>query len=491
MAVLPYATKSNKPVHTWLRALKVAYVPGAVTPLLAQATEKLLEHFRLLGHTVQPLPDADTDLLITTAPFGEPLDWRQSLLFSARRRFKLQSTPTILTITHAPPQQLQSVLGNLERALAKARPCPRDYAFPGLSPGAYGTLWQQGQRGGPILALARILQAQAKSIRLLLIVGEDFPQYAYHFDLVGAHPRSEAGESFYEDIVLRLVTAASTHEITDHQVLERKIRRALWESLSTPQAMCRAGGEFGRRNFFTEMVLIEALVSVPAVSGVVARQYSEGCFATWDPRLQALIATVTGSARPVDKTKIGEDDLAVIVGVRPDGRGAIVQHVEDKRNDPPSSEAVEMFDMDAPLPRIKLGQEWEMSAEVPVARSKLHSHRSISAYDPAKVEFVPLDPPYYHYLVACATAAQARAIKQAFARSQALQRPEDPRLVVFTVLPGHGVVLVEKWVRAKAPFQVIWEYMDAGYLEVSHRIPQGPMHYAPGRDGRLVVCEGP
>ncbi len=484
MAVLPYQT--DKPVHAWLRALKVAYVPGAMTPLLAQVTESLLEHFRLRGHTVQPLPNGETDLLITTAPFGEPLDWRQSLLFTARRRFQLQSTPMILTLMHAQPAQLQSVLGHLERALSKANPDPREYAFPGLSPEAYRTLHKQGSRGGAILALARILQAQSKSIRLLLLVGEHRPHYAYHFDLVGAHPRSEATASFYDEIVLRTVTAASTQEITDHQVLAEVIPRALWDSLSTPKAMRQAGEQLGRRNFFTEMVLIEELVALPAVSGVVARQYSEGCFATWEPKLEALITTVTGSARPVDKTKISEDDLAVIVGVRPDGRGAIVQPVENSRNDPPSSEAVEMFDMDTPLPRIAL----EPGLRVPVARSKLHSHRGIAAYDPTRVEFVPLDPPYYHYLVGCATEAQARAIKNAFARASALQNPDDPRHLVFTVLPGHGVVLVEKWLHNKAPLQTIWEYMDAGYVEVSNCIPQGPMHYTPGPDGRWVVREG-
>jgi hypothetical protein len=55
------------------------------------------------------------------------------------------------------------------------------------------------------------------------------------------------------------------------------------------------------------------------------------------------------------------------------------------------------------------------------------------------------------------------------------------------VLPGHGVVIVEKWVAGKAPFQTIWEHMDAGYLHVHRRVPQGPMTYVPGPDGRMFV----
>ncbi len=235
------------------------------------------------------------------------------------------------------------------------------------------------------------------------------------------------------------------------------------------------------------MVRIPELVHMPAVGDAIASQYSEGCFATYDPTLQALIATVTGSARPVDKGKISEEDLAIIVGIKPSEDGALVRHVEGKRNDPPSSEAVEMIGMDQPLPQIELGEGWPTRARVPVARSKLHGHRGVASFDPRFVEFAPLDLPYYEYLVSCATQAQARGIKQAFARSEALRNPDDPRQVVFTVLPGHGVVIVEKWVPGKAPFEVMLDYMDAGYIEIESRIPQGKFRYAPAPDGKMVL----
>lgn len=139
-----------------------------------------------------------------------------------------------------------------------------------------------------------------------------------------------------------------------------------------------------------------------------------------------------------------------------------------------------MMEMDRPLLYITLSPEWGVSTRVPVIRSKLHGHRGVAAYDPARVEFVPLDPPYYYYLVSCATDAQARAVRDAFARSEALRNPLDPRQVVFTLLPGHGVVIVEKWVWGKAPFQTIWELMDTGGLEVESQVPQGPLTGIPG-----------
>jgi hypothetical protein len=476
-------------VHSWLQKINLTFVPGPTTPLLAKVAVDLEAAFRKMGHTVQEAPDANTDLILTTAPFGKAINWREALLFTGRRRYKLEHTPTIITLIHARPTEFQERLDYFAAALRKDPLDPADFSFPDLAPSAHRTLIEQGMRGGPILSLERLLQSQSKSIRILLVVGADRPQAAYHFDLVGAFPRTVAdgGDAFYEDIVLRITTVLSTGEVTQHQAVGEPVPYPAWSSLSTPQDMRRAARELGRRGFFTEMVRIADLVYVPALDNAVARQYSEGCFATWDLHLKALVATITGSARPVDKDNITEDELAVIVGVRPDGKGALVRLVDKKRNAPPSSEAVEMMAMDGPLPKVEIGLDGRGDGgtfQVPVARSKLHGHRGVAAYHPDHVEYVPLDPPYYSYPVSCATEAQARGIQQAFARSESLKNPSDPRQVVFTVLPGHGVVMVEKWQPEKVPFQLIWEFMDSGILQIESRIPQGAMAYAAGPDRR-------
>ena len=247
--------------------------------------------------------------------------------------------------------------------------------------------------------------------------------------------------------------------------------------------MQNAGYELGKRQFFTEMVMVTNLATVPSVPDAISSQYSEGCFATWEPAVNGLVTTVTGSARPVVKDQLTEDELAVIVGVRADGRGAQIRHVDGKRNDPPSSEAVELMEMDKDLPHIKL----EDGTEVPVSRSKLHGHRGINAYSPAHVEHVFLEDPYYHYPVSCSTEAQARAIHNAFTQSAALQNPDDPRQLVFTVLPGHGIVIAEKWVPGKEPFQVMWEYMDAGWLVVDNMVPQGLLTFKEDERGMMML----
>lgn len=476
--------------HSWLRKIKVSLVPGESTPLLEKFTDNLLAHFHQKGHQILEIPDDSIDVLLTTAVFGHPINWRDAMLFTARRRFYLEHVPLVFTIVHATPEQLQKSLDHFERALRKVPSDPDDFDFPGMTSNAYRTLYEQGRRGGPILSLVRMVQSQSMSIRVILLIGNDDPIEAYTFDLVGAHPRSlaSADEFFYDDLMLRVVTAASTQEVTEHQVIAQPISSSEWNKLSTPFSMRTAGRELGRRNFFTEMVRVANLVSAPAIHEAVSSQYSEGCYATWEPRIDALITTITGSARPVAKDKLSDDELAVIVGLRQDGLGALVREVEGKRNDPPSSEAVEMLLMDRSLPQINLGDEWESETgekekTVPIIRSKLHGHRGVKAYDPGIAEHVYLDPPYYHYPVSCSTEAQARAITTAFARSEALLDPTDPRNIIFTILPGHGIVIAEKWVHGKKPFQLIWEAIDSGKIVIDRLVPQGHLEFVQNKRG--------
>jgi hypothetical protein len=190
-------------------------------------------------------------------------------------------------------------------------------------------------------------------------------------------------------------------------------------------------------------------------------------------QINGLLTTITGSARPVQKENITDNDLAVIVGIKPEYDGALIRKVEGHPNHLPSSEAVEMIGMDLELPRISLAN----GAQVPVIRSKLHGHRGVQSFDPRRVEYVSLPESYLHYPVSCSTDAQYRAVQGAFSSSAALQNPADPRQIVFTVLPGHGLVIVEKWVEDKQAFQAIWEAMDNKEIEITNTIPQGPFRF--------------
>lgn len=479
-ATLNIPARLDRPLHPWLKTLHVSYLPGPSTPMAAGVAQQLVQRFSDLGHVPQEQPTNETDVVLTTALFGEPLNWRSAPAFQLRRQYGLSHTPQFWTVMQARPAEFAALLAHFERALAKDPIDLADFQFPGLSPTAYRPLVEQGRRAGAILSVERLLQAQGLTLGILLVIGDETPEYAYHFNLVGSYATSDAHSAgFYDDIVLRITTAMSADEVAKYVIEPPIVPQAVWNGLATPPAMQRASLEFGNRDFFTEMVRIADLVSVPAMTDAVASQYSEGCFSTWEPALDALVATTTGSARPVDKGHLTQDDLAVVTGVQANGRGVVVRQVAGLRNDPPSSEGFEMIDLDNALPKITLDPAWGAMGPVPVVRSKLHSHRGVKAFDPRLVEYVPLAPVYFALPVTCGTFAQAQGVRAVFAQAECLRNPDDPRQVAFTLLPTHGVFIVEKWVAGKAPFQTLWEYMDAGYLQIDRTVPQGPTPFWP------------
>ena len=463
----------DTPTHSWLKQLSICYVPGPSTALSDRVASDLIAHFQQEGHSTAFPPSPETEVILTTARLGEPLGWREALMFTARRRFQLKQVPTVFTMVHATPRQLSEWMAKIEAVLKEGADAVPP--FEGVPESASSTLYKQGKRGGAILYLLRILQIQTKAIRVLLVLGEEKPQSALLFDLVGAHPqiKFETPPAFYKDIATRILTAASTREITNHETVEPPIASREWEGLTSIGEMTRASHELGQRDFFTEMIKVSQVAEIPGFSEAISQQYSEGCFATWDPKINGLLTTITGSARPVRKENITDKDLAVIVGIKPGRDGALIRKVEGHPNHPPSSEAVEMIGMDLALPKITLKD----GVQVPVIRSKLHGHRGVRSFDWTRVEYVPVPESYLHYPVSCSTDAQYRAVEEAFSRSYSLQNPEDLRQLVFTVLPGHGVVIVEKWVEGKAPFQMIWEAMDKKELDIMNRIPQGPFAF--------------
>ncbi|HEB51932.1 MAG TPA: hypothetical protein ENI87_01625 [bacterium] len=477
--------------HAFIRPVQIAAVPGPSTPLVDRVLAGVERALLRRGHRWVTTPDDATDAFVTSARLHDPRPWRDSPMFTGRKRFGLARKPANYAFVQVPLAELTALLRGFEQALAKERPGPDDFGHPGLSANAWQVLLDQGRRGGAMMCVGRLLQAQAKSLRVVMVVGDERPIAAHLFDLAGAYPRIDAQdpERFYDEMALRIATHLSTREVTNHDNDREPIPADVWRRAPGPDAMLRVSRELGRRRFFTNMVRISDLVDVPAITGTIARQYSEGCFGTHDPVIGAQIVTITGSRNPVEKASLMEDDLAVIQGVLDDGSGVLVRAVEGLRNEPPSSEAVEFELVDRYLPRMRLPQEFGVDTEVPVVRSKLHGHRGVVSFDPGVVEYVPLDEPFFHYLVSCSTEAQAKGVTAAFARSQALRDAADPRTIVFTVLPGHGLLMAEKWVVGTRPFDVLLRAMDDGTIEIGDGVPQGPMRYE-CEGGRMVLRLG-
>ncbi len=508
---------SNSDSHNWLRKIEVAAhrleasQPPCKDPADLDAgrevIERLLRAFERLGHAVASRPGAGSDIVFTQAPFLVSIPWRRSLFFTGRIRYRLPKHSSVVTTVAVSSEALQSRLDEIAAALRDESSARNRAAlcFDGLLPQSREVLSEQGRRAGPIVALARAVQAQAKCIRILLVAhdGKGAPQAGYLFDLVGAHPRFDlaSGDEVYEEIAIRLATAVSAREATDHVVEGETLSPDEWQTSPSVRSLVAASRELGSRGFFADPVVISSLVKVPVVGSAISEQYSEGCFATYAPEFDAQIVTATGSSKAVHKGRISPDDLVLVTGVRGDWRGALVRPVKGRKSVIPSSEAVELYAIDDRLPSITLrsslrgyetvaGRKREASVAgrvLPVVRSKLHGHCGITAFDPRLVEHVPVASAFQRYPVSCGTDAQAKALVEAFSRSEALRDPSDPRSVVFTMLPGHGCVIAEKWVSGTEPLETIWRLLDSGALRVDFAsVPQGPYDYVPEDDLRVL-----
>jgi hypothetical protein len=463
--------------HAWIRQISLAYMPGELTPALEQVLSPLLDWLRSYGCTVQSKPTNETDLIITTTRFGVPIDNKEAILFNGKRRYRLRHRPHVLTAIDIPETEYQYWLEHFSELREQPAKQQKSHKYPALGPRAVEVLLDQARRGGPMLALGRFLQAYVKSFRVMAVRSEASlrPLCAVHFDLAGARPVTDAADlpAFAQEVGLRVLAATCTAEINNHIFLPEPLPAQTWERLSTPEAMIRAGTMFAEFDFFTNPVSIEKLIGYRELSEAVSAHYSEGCYAVFEPEIPGLIATATGSARLVDKRHISRTDQAIVIGVKPEGDGAIVRSVADRGQVVPSVEAVEMMKICQAASTHEHINGSGRAVDVPNVRAILHGHLGVASYNPDKVESVSLDPPYYSHLVSCGTGALAAGTATAFGRSSSLGDLNDPRAVIFLEQPGHGVVVVEKWVKGRRPFEVIREYLAKRDLEMTLDVPQG------------------
>ena len=472
--------------HPWVHPVEVAHVAADTDSANEAVLHALTNWLSAAGCPITPTPTHHTGLVLTTARFDHPIHRDDALLLNIKRRFGLRHRPTLvtlLTITERDYQHWLAHFAELARHPAEIPP-PADFQYPGLGPDAVEVLVRQARRGGPEVALGRFLQGLTICFRVLALRVDDHsqPLYATHFDLAGAHPTTDARDltTFAADAAQRLLTASCTREVNQHQYLADDVPADLWASLAAPDAMTRVGQTFTQYGFFTDPVRVEKLLGFRGLSDAIAAHYSEGCYATWEPAIGqggALISTASGSSRLVDKRTITRKDQAILVGVRPDGLGAIVQGVAGIPPVVPSVEAVEMRRICEAVPTTTFTDPTATRHTVPTIRSLLHGHVTVAGYDPRFVESVRLPEVFHRHLVSCGTGALAAGSSDAFARAQSLADPTDPRQVVFLIQPGHGIMLAEKWASDHTAFDLLKTWLADGKLEISMAVPQGDYHW--------------
>lgn len=467
--------------HAWAHPISLAYIPAAQTAALEQIANALMKWLKVNDSTVDDVPTNLTDVIFTTARFGSPVSRKDALFFQAKRRFGLSHRPDVWTLVEIRESEYQRWSDHFVELAQLSEDALPDYQYPGLGPQAAQVLLQQAKRGGPEVAIGRFLQAHVKSLRVMALHVDDVgrPLKVVQYDLAGAHPTTPVLDldTFAQDAGLRLLTATCAHTVNKHVFLGDPLPRATWDDLQSPAELVQAGPMFTKFGFFTSPVLIEKLLGFRGLSGAISAQFSEGCYAVFDPDINELITTATGSSRLVDKRLINRTDQAIVTGVKPQRDGVIVRAVEGMEKVIPSVEAVEMRAICDAVSKQQVINTQGQSVEVPAVRAILHGHIGVASYNPAYVESVQLEPLYYAHLVSCGTGPLADETAAAFARSESLGNAHDPRAVIFIEQPGHGTIVVEKWLADRPAFQTMQDYLKAGHFRMSMDVPQGRVEW--------------
>ncbi len=471
--------------HAWARPVHVALVPRIRDSLIDPLLTALPASLRGYGGRLVPRPNRHTRIIVTTARYGEIISTKEALFFQAKLLFKLAHRPSVFTLVSVPRDELVETLTRLEQVAAASDAELDQFWFPGMPATGLPILREEARRGGPIKAFARLLQVQVKSVWTGAVVGDPATgaiDGIYLFDLVGAYPfvTAPSVEQMVDDLVARLTTIVCTSEADHHERVATTVPRDVWERTTAPERMVEAAWELGRRGFLTAPIQLKDF-GFRALGRAISSQYSEGCLAIYDPEFGFLLTTATGSARVVDKRYISRADIALVQEIKPDYSGVRIPRVEGRSFVKPSVEALELARIVFDAPRFARSRP-----TVPV--SIVHLHMGIAAYNPAVVEYVALDPPFYACPVSCGTRELADGTARAFARSSVLSNGDESRRIAVLEQPTHGCMLVELGGGTIPPYQRIFTAIDRGDLVLSFAVPQGRVRWQPP-DERGMICK--
>lgn len=487
--------------HEFIEPKTAAFVTSVPTDrLVAGLIPDLIETLNSLGNpTVYPLENQkkqpyfvqEPEVIFTTANFNEIVE--NPLMAGAKDIFNLRYNrhPKVVTLVGLDRQEFRAGLAFFADFAKKTQASPYDLAFVGLPETAAKELHSQAKRD-PMLGLIRLIQAQARGVDVVAVIGNKEKgeiESLVRFDLAGGHPEIKISDprnlqEAVRELVLRLMTFWSTTPATSHQRGGPILRKSFAEELmrTSGQRLIEAGRRLGELGFFTDPVVIENLIGrdsplLKKISGLISRQYSEGCLELYHPDLYLWLTSATGSDHLVDKRKLTPEDLAVVYGIKPDLSGALLPPEGASGSVLPSSEAVEMAGMDllAGLPRGFF-------------IAKAHGHLGVVSYDNRTVKHLELLEKYQKFPVSCSTLELAQATIEPL--KEAVETDPDFYkfdLVVLTQ-PCHGIWILEKAVKGREPFAKILEALETGEIEVSSQaIPQCPFGWEKRGDRNYLM----
>ncbi|MFE9703271.1 hypothetical protein [Streptomyces sp. NPDC005930] len=464
MSVSPPGTSTARADLTacrWWRPCTVQVVgePAPGQRAAAAFAERLVASFEQQGHTVVDRSHGDVDLLLMHAhvPEGpEPLQLRipeQCPPPSAtlRQSHGLRRAPRHLVALVEIAEQL-SVLPHAQ-----------------------------------VVAAARTAMARLGAAKVVFVTRGSAPGQVAEVTLCtmeGGHPTEH--RAIAEGIRDRLVTTACAEDVAEHYDIVRDALPAdAWQASPTPDALAQAGRRMGQLGLLAAPVRLTDFVSEQLADmyelymGV--RGYSEGMLFAYDPDLDCLVVTGSGSW-DVDKRALTREQ---VVAVEPRLIGGKRLRVLAPRGILPVQPSVETWEICAlmeAVPTVRVSRNpagrWQLDPagerEVPLVRAGIHAHVGVTSSDAAVIETVEPDRVEFPYGFGCGTNLTTEVARTTIARSAAVHDPGDERRYVRWPLLYHGEMAVELWKPGlpPTPFQGLLDLYGTAVSYTPDDVPQ-------------------
>ncbi|AQS72434.1 hypothetical protein [Streptomyces pactum] len=405
-------------------------VPAGQQTAVEAFVEHLTASFEFQGHSVVDRSHGDVDLLLMCGhiPDGpQPLHERiperyPPLSATLRQRHQLRRTPRHVVAVVEVPERLSCL------------PHPE------------------------VVAAARTAMGRFGAAKVLFVTRGSAPRQVTEATLCtmeGGHPTEHRNVA--DRMRDRLVTAACATEVGEHyDIVRDALPTDAWQASPTPEAIASAGRRMGELGLLTAPVRVADFVS-PQLADMYelymgVRGYSEGMLFAYDPDLDCLMVTGSGSW-DVDKRALTREQIVAVDPHLVNGQRLRVLAPHDTLPLQPSVETWEICALMEAVPKVRVSRDdagrWRFDPNgerlVPMIRAGIHAHVGVTGSDDSVIETIEPDRQQFPYGFGCGTDLTMEVARTTITRSAAVHDPDDHRRFVRWPLLYHGEMAVELW----------------------------------------------
>ncbi|MFD4314932.1 hypothetical protein [Streptomyces sp. NPDC058548] len=416
----------------WWRPCTVQVI-GDV-PAGQQALRSFLDHlvasFEVQGHTVLDRSHGDVDLMLMCGQIPEgpqPLreripDTYPPLSAMLRHQHGLRRNPRHVVAVVEVPERL-SVLPHAE-----------------------------------VVATARTVMGRFGAAKVLFVARGDVPGQVAEVtfcNMEGGHPTEIM--DIADRMRDRLVTAACARQVAeDYDTVRDAITAEAWQASTAPEQLAYAGRRMGELGLLPAPVKVSDFVSDQLADMYEVymgmRGFSEGMLFAFDPDLDCLVVSASGSW-DVDKRSLTREQTVAVEPRLADGQRLRVLAPSGMLPMQPSVETWEICALMEACPTVRVTKDpsgtWVLDPdgerEVPLIRAGIHAHVGVISSDHTVIETVEADREKFPYGFGCGTDLTVEIARDTVRRSHAVNDPADRRTYVRWPLLYHGEMAVELW----------------------------------------------